>query len=250
MWAVFVLTVAIGLLAVEVGFRLGKYWKKRHPEEQESHIGAMIGSTLGLWAFLLAFLVGIAINRYDLRREVVVNEANAIGTTWLRAGYLPEPYGSQSQALLREYAGERLRLAVFETHTSGRERSEAIHAELWALVEQMAANETPDQFKGLYVSALNETIDMHTIRIAAITTARVPYTLYIAMYLVAVLAMLMLGFHGGISGQRDWIVTIVLVVIFSLVMLLIIDLDRSWAGFLRTSQQPMIDLLRGFDGFK
>ncbi len=250
MWAIFLFTVAIGLLSVETGFRLGKFWKLRHPEEQENHIGAMIGATLGLWAFLLAFLVGIAINRYDIRRELVVSEANSIGTTFLRAGYLPQPYAAESRALIREYAAQRLVMGNFDTHQAGRQRSEAIHTELWAQVEQMVANEPADPIKGLYISTLNETIDLHASRIAALTTGRVPYTLYLAMYLVAVLALLMLGFHSGITGQRDIIVTVVLIVIFSLVMLLIVDLDRSWAGLLRVSQQPIQDVLESFAGFK
>jgi len=250
MWAVFLFTVALGLLSVEIGFRLGKFWKQRHPEEQESHIGAMIGATLGLWAFLLAFLVGIAINRYDMRRELTVNEANSIGTTFLRAGYLPQPYAEESRALIREYAAQRLVMAEFDTFQAGRQRSEAIHGELWALVEQMVANEPADPIKGLYISTLNETIDLHASRIAALTTGRVPYTLYLAMYLVAFLALLMLGFHSGITGQRDLIVTVVLILVFSLVMLLIVDLDRSWEGLLRVSQQPIRDLIEGFAGYK
>jgi len=60
----------------------------------------------------------------------------------------------------------------------------------------------------------------------------------------------MLGFHSGITGQRDWIVTVVLIIVFSAVMLLIIDLDRSWAGFLRASQQPIKDVIESFAGFK
>ncbi len=86
LWVIYLLTVGLGLLAEELGFHLGKYWKARHPDEQESHIGAMIAASLGLWAFLLAFLVGIAANRFDARRELVVEEANSIGTTYLRAG--------------------------------------------------------------------------------------------------------------------------------------------------------------------
>jgi len=250
MWAVFLLTVAIGLLSVETGYRLGKFWKQRHPEEQESHIGAMIGATLGLWAFLLAFLVGIAINRYDARRELIIKEADAIGTTFLRAGYLAEPYSTQSRALLEEYAAQRLLFSELDTHAQGRARSEALHVELWALVEQMVAGETPNPVMALYISSLNETIDLHANRVAAITSARVPYTLYVVMYLTAALALMMLGFHSGITGQRDWIVTVVLIIVFSAVMLLIIDLDRSWAGFLRASQQPIKDVIESFAGFK
>jgi hypothetical protein len=250
MWAIYLFTILLGLLAVEAGFRLGKIWKKRHPEESETHIGAMIGATLGLWAFLLAFLVGIAINRYDARREIVIAEANAIGTAWLRAGTQAEPYSSQSQVLLEEYAQARLNFAGFETHLAGRARSEQLHVLLWKLVEQMTASESPNPVMSIYIASLNEVIDLHTTRLAAITTARIPYTLYLAMYMVAMLALLMLGFHSGITGQRDIIVTVVLIFIFSTIMLLIIDLDRSWAGFLRTSQQPMIDLVRSFGTFR
>jgi len=249
MWGVFLVTLIIGILSVETGFRLGKYWKLRHPDEQENHIGAMIGATLGLWAFLLAFMVGIALNRYDTRRELIIKEADAIGTTFLRAGYLPEAYGEPSRELLKKYAAERLIFGEISTHKAGRERSEALHNELWALVDQMVANESPDPVMALYISSLNETIDLHANRVAANTTARIPYTLYVTMYLVAVLALMMLGFHSGITGQRDIIVTVVLILIFSAVMVLIIDLDRSWEGFLRASQQPIIDVMESIKSY-
>lgn len=249
-WAIYILTVGLGLLAVELGYRLGKYWKREHPEEHESHIGAMIGATLGLWAFLLAFLVGIATNRYDARRELVVSEANSIGTTYLRAGYLPEPYAAQSRALLREYAGERLKLVELDTHIAARQRSEEIHPLLWGMAQELATTRPPDPLMSAYITTMNETIDLHTSRIAALTVARLPFTIYMGIYLVAILGLLMLGFQSGISGTRDLIVTLVLILIFSGVMLVIIDMDRSWGGFIRVNQQPMIDLIEGFDNFK
>jgi len=249
-WAIFLLTIGLGLLAVELGFHLGRYWKERHPEEYEGHIGAMIAATLGLWAFLLAFLVSNATNRYDARRELVVDEANSIGTTYLRAGYLPEPYASQSRELLREYAGERLKLVELETHFVARQRSEEIHPLLWAIAQALAITQPPNDVLALYIDSLNQTIDLHTSRVTALTAARIPFTIYVGMYMVALLGLMMLGFQSGIYGKRNLIVVLGLILIFSSVMLLIIDLDRSWGGFLRVSQQPMIDLISSFANIK
>ena len=250
LWAVYLLTIGLGLLAVELGFRFGKYWKERHPDEQESHIGAMIAATLGLWAFLLAFLVGIATSRYDARRALVVEEANSIGTTYLRAGYLPEPYASQNRELLREYAGERLKLVELNTYAAARQRSEEIHPLLWAIAQELAVTQPANPVLALYINSLNQTIDLHTSRVTALTTARIPFTIDIGMYLVAILGLGMLGFQSGINGKRNLIVTLVLILIFSSVMLLIIDMDRSWGGLIRVNQQPMKDLISSFASFK
>ena len=250
LWAAYLLTIGLGILAVELGFHLGKYWKVRHPEEQESHIGEMLAATLALWAFLLAFLVGIATNRYDTRRALLVDEANAIGTTYLRAGYLPEPYANQSRDLLREYASERLKLVELETHAAARIRSEEIQPQLWAIAQELAATQPANLILALYVDSLNQTINLHTERLTAMSIARIPITIYFGMYLVAMLGLLMLGFQSGINGTLDLIVALILILIFSSVMILIIDLDRSWGGLLRVSQQPMRDLISSFANFK
>ncbi|HJS18828.1 MAG TPA: hypothetical protein VJ785_08765 [Anaerolineales bacterium] len=250
LWAVYLLTVGLCLLAEELGFLLGKSWKKRHPQASESQIGPMIAATLGLWAFLLAFLVGNAASRFDARRDLVVNEANSIGTTFLRAGYLPEPYTSESRALLKEYANERLRLVELDTYLPARQRLEEIQVGLWGIAEQLAESQPPNPLLALYITSLNETIDLHTNRITVLTVGRVPFTIYAGMYLVAFLGLLMLGFQSGIGGYRDLFATIVLIAIFSGIMLLIIDLDRPWGGLLRVSQQPMQDLIDSFSSFK
>lgn len=249
-WVVYLLTIGMCLLSVELGFRLGSHWKEKHPDEEESHIGTMIAATLGLWAFLLAFFVGNATNRFDARRELVLTEANSIGTTYLRAGYLPEPYAGRSRELLREYAGERLKLVELDTYLAARQRSEEIQPQLWAMAQELAAGQPANPVLALYVDALNQTIDLHTSRITALTSARIPFTIYVGMYLVGMLGLMMLGFQSGVNGKRDMIVTLVLILIFTSVMVLVIDLDRPWGGLLRVNQQPMIDLVNSFPGYK
>ena len=250
LWLIYLLTVGLGLLAVEIGYHLGRYWKQRNPEEQESHTGAMVAATLGLWAFLLAFLVGASTNRFDARRELVAEEANAIGTTYLRAGYLPETYATRSRELLREYAGLRVQLVELSSFAAARQHSEQIQPMLWSMAQELAATQPANPVLALYVDTLNQTIDLHTLRIAALTTSRIPSSIYAGMYVVAFLGLLMLGYQSGINGNRNLIATLVLILIFSAIMLLIIDLDRPWGGVLRVSQQPLIDLIGSLSTFK
>jgi hypothetical protein len=202
-----------------------------------------------LWAFLLAFLVGIASNRFDERRALVINEANSIGTTYLRAGFLPEPYASQARELLREYAALRLKLVELETNQAAKIRSQTIHQELWKIAEEQTKINR-DAVTVSFINTLNETIDLHSSRVTALEAARMPFTIYIGIYLVAVLGLSMLGFQSGLNGTRNFVVTLVLILIFSLVLLVIIDLDRSWGGFLRVNQQPIKDLIISLESLR
>src|SRR5262245_8168181 len=109
LWAVFVATVALVLVAVDVGYRLGSLRRSASAPEKEAPVGAMVGATLGLLAFLLAFTFGFAAELYQGKRAVLLEEANAIGTAYLRADFLPEP--ATARRLFREYVDIRLAAA-------------------------------------------------------------------------------------------------------------------------------------------
>src|SRR5438045_1409782 len=101
-WGLFAATLVLVLLTVEGGYRLGRSRRKSSEEEKEAPVGAMVQASLALLALLLAFTFGLAVARFDARRQLVVDEANAIGTTYLRAGMIPER-GEEVRAILREY---------------------------------------------------------------------------------------------------------------------------------------------------
>ena len=88
LWGVFVAILFVVVLSVECGYRLGKYRRSRHELEKEAPVGTMVGATLGLLAFILAFTFGLAAARFDARRQVLLDEANAIGTTYLQTSFL------------------------------------------------------------------------------------------------------------------------------------------------------------------
>lgn len=240
-WLVFPVTVALGLLAAEIGFRIGGWWKERTHTDKDSSVGAMMGASLALLAFLLAFLIGAAGDRYNARRLLVVDDANAIGTTELRARYLPEPYSTASRALLKEYVNIRIPSATNADLTKIVARSEEIQDQLWQSVVELVNQGQSSPVFGLYVDALNHMIDVHGERNAAVHS-RVAPTVLLGVYLVSLLGMMLVGFNSGIEGRRNWIALVVLVLMFAAVLTLIIDLDRPAEGFLVVSQQPMLDL--------
>src|SRR5215813_14639335 len=100
LWAIPPLTVALALVAVELGFRFARYRQRRSEGEKEVNVGGMVGATLGLFAFMLAFTFGFASSRYQDRRQILLSEANAINTSYLRAAMIPEPMRTDAKRLL------------------------------------------------------------------------------------------------------------------------------------------------------
>lgn len=242
LWGVYLAAVLLSLLAVELGYRLGKLWQRRTHEQKEGPVGAMAGATLGLLAFLLAFVTGIAINRFDNRRSLVVDEANAIGTTWLRAGYLEEPYRSESRALLAEYVDVRLGLIGVADLADARVRAEQIHGELWSRAEIVARDNLQSPVVALYIQSLNEVIDIHAKRIVAILSSRMPGSIWLGLYAVAILTMMLVGVQSSYGDRENWVGLLLLVLVFAAVLTLIVDIDRPQQGLLRVSQQALQDL--------
>ena len=135
-WGVFVGMVVVVLIAAEIGFRIGIWIQDRNPVPGETRItGTVVAGMLSLLAFLMAFSIGVVLNQHGDRRAMVVEEANAIGTAWLRAGFLTEPDRSSSRALLQEYTEIRLQAATDSTRMAAAvARSEEIQNELWAVM--------------------------------------------------------------------------------------------------------------------
>src|SRR6188472_109571 len=106
--AIAVLFAVVSLVCYEIGFRAGRWWQDREPGEQEGPTGVIVGGLLGLMAFLLAVTMGMASERFDARRGLVLEEANAIRAAYLQADYLPPPSGDELKGLLAEYVPLRV----------------------------------------------------------------------------------------------------------------------------------------------
>lgn len=232
----------ISLLVYELGFRLGKWWQGHTPDEKEGPTGMILGSVLGLLAFLLAVTMGLASDRFETRRSLVLQESNSIGTTYLRAGYLPEPYATDIRKLLREYAPLRINVADRQQFAANLAASTRIQNELWTRTEELARQQPESVVLGLFIDSLNETIDLQESRAVAIVYGRVPETILILLFLGEVLTLGVVGYNAGLQGTRGVVTAVVLVLVLGAVLTLVVDLDRPRDGFLQVSQQPLIDL--------
>ena len=238
---VFLLFGLVTLVCYEAGYRLGRWWQDRTPGEQEA-TGMLVGSIVALMAFLLAVTMGMASDRFDTRRGLVLEEANAIGTTYLRAGYLPAPAGDDSRDLLREYVPLRIATNDRAQLQANIERSVEIQTELWAIAEELARTTDQGDLVGLYIESLNEVIDLHETRVVAGIYARVPETILLILIGGSALSLGMVGYSAGLTHRRGLISAIVLVIALGAVITLVVDLDRPRDGFLQVSQQPLLDL--------
>jgi hypothetical protein len=246
LWALFISILLVVLLSVEFGYRLGKYRRSRREEEKEAPLGTMVGAMLGLLAFILAFTFGLAAARFDTRRQVLLDEANAIGTTYLRAGMLPER-GDEIRRLLRDYVSTRLDAIQSGNIAEGVRRSENIQQQVWTEAEAVAQKNPNSIVVGLFVQSLNETIDLHAKRVQAGVRSRIPGAIWLGLFAVAALSLATMGYHAGLSGTRRSLAIIAVAVTFSVVIELIADLDRPQEGVLRISQQALLDVQRSMN---
>ena len=241
-WLVFLCTLGFVLLSILAGFRLGLIRHRLGENFADAPIGSLVGALLGLLAFILTFTFGMATSRFDARRQLLLDEVNAIGTSALRAETLPEPERSECLALFRNYVDLRVE-AIHHPDRVMRAlaASDSLQSELWAhAVSVSQSMNTP--IVALFLSSLNEVIDLQTSRKTIALLYRIPGAIWIGLGVVTLLAMGAVGFHFGISGKPHWGLSLVLGLTFSTVILLITMLDRPQQNILKVNQGAMIEL--------
>ncbi len=244
LWGVYLVMIAVFLLAVEGGYRLAGYRLRRKDAGEMTQAGAIMGATLGLLAFMLAFTFSAGASRFDTRKQLVLEEANAVGTAYLRTDLLPPSPRAEMKDLLREYVEVRVQAVAKgdEELRQGIARSEELHDLLWSRAAALVDETGNPVFAGLFIQSLNDVIDLHAKRITAGIRNRIPMSIWITLLFVASLAMAVIGYHARLAGRRSMAI-VALVLTFSAVMLLITDLDRPDQHLFQVSQQAMADLL-------
>jgi hypothetical protein len=245
LWAVYVGTVAVLLVAAEIGFRIGVRTQRKEATKKGSPItNTVVGGMLALLAFLIAFAIGIVIEQHNSRKAMVVTEANAVGTAYLRAGFLDEADRTTSRELLREYVEIRLAAAADATQLdSTLVRSQEIQNQLWSIVEDNVRQGKDSDIMGLFVESINNVIDVHTLRLAAVNL-RLPRLVGLLVYAAMLLSFLLVGIANSGDGDRDFAAMLLFAMAFVAVFMIIVDLDRPQQGLINVSQQALSDLLQ------
>jgi hypothetical protein len=245
---VFLVGLAVVLAASEIGHRFGVRAAARGGDD----VSTLESAVLGLLALMIGFTFAMALARFEARRDAVLNEANAIGTTALRARLLPEPHRTESLKLLREYV--KIRLDVTDDQVSRKEqvaaidRSNVLQEALWQQAKAMAAKDSGMVPTGLFIQTLNEMIDNHGKRLAALRN-RVPNIVLLSLFGIAAVAGGFTGYATGLDARRARLPVYLIGLLVSVVILLILDLDRPSSGFIKVSQQPMVDTAASIAAF-
>lgn len=233
-------------LAIEAGYRIGRRHQVSANDSSKAHVNTIQASLLGILALLLGFTFSLSLQRYDSRSEAVVDEANAIGTAYLRAQLLPASVREDVRSLLRDYVDLRVAAgAVALDHRGERDAllARAAHAQgaLWRYARQAAEEHASPVTSGLFIQALNELIDSYGRRDAELSR-HVPETVLLLLYGTFLMAGVIVGYAAGTAGHRASFVAYVLVALIVLLVFIIIDLDRPRRGLIEVSQKSLTDL--------
>ncbi len=250
LWALYVVTLALILAALAGGYWYVKARSKGNPPRSDAQLGAIAGATLGLLAFLMAFVLGFGVTYAGERRTLVVDDANAIRTAYLRAGYIDEPYGSQARTLLKEYVDLRVALLNTDNQAAALARSKAIHQELWTVTENLVEAGNTTDVTALFVESVNEIISVTTERINMGIYVRTAPLILLFTYLITLVTAFLVGMQIGYSENVNWVALILLVVVLSAVLYMIFDLDRPQEGLLKVPQQAIYDLQNEIGGLR
>ena len=232
--------------AIEIGYRIGLKKKEIANEASKAHLNSIQASVIGILALLLGFTFSLSLQRYDSRSEAVVDEANAIGTAYLRAQLLPTSLRANVQDVLRQYVDLRAQESkVSLSDSQVREvllvKTTTTQSALWDYAKQ-ATEIDPNPVKtGLFIQALNEVIDSFGKRNAGINR-HVPELILLLVYATFLLAGVILGFTSGVAGHRPSMASYFMVILIVILVYIILDLDRPRRGLIEVTQAPLLEL--------
>jgi hypothetical protein len=235
------------LAAVEAGFRLGR--KAEVQTDHRTNIQTVETAVLGVLALLLGFTMSMAVSRFETRRLLILEEANAIGTTELRAQLFAAPEGPEITDLLRQYVDMRMKYLTSggdgATLRAINTSTEHLQNSIWARVNTLVQKDNRSVPAGLLAQSTNEMFDMQAASWAAART-HLPATVICLNAAVSFLTAMFVGYTFGLNRVRNVFSACMLALAISVVLAVILDLDEVHGGFIHVSQQPMIDLQKSF----
>lgn len=241
-WLVGLVLYAGMLVFALIGRAMRARYKPATEDEKGSDEAYVVSAVMGLFALLVGFTFSQAIDRYDNRRDMVLAEANAIGTTYLRTQLLQEPHRTRLSMLLEEYTDNRIALSRERRGPDQDKRlaqSNALITKLWSATAAAFPSVEGRPFSTAYIGAMNEMIDMDSARQHARRT-HVPLEVFVVLVAYQLIVAGVLGYVLENKGGR--VISAILLALFAIALLLVIDIERSNSGGIVEDQQPMLDL--------
>ena len=243
----FAAVVIIIYAVIELGFKAGNTHSENSKKAKEKITSHNSAAILGLLGFILVFTFGIVYSRYDSKKELVREEANLIRTTWLRSAFLQEQDRRETLTLLKKYVDLRINLATQKHEPEEIQvmlnESNIIQNKIWEMAVVNARKDMNSDIGALYIESVNEMINLQALRVAVGMQARIPTVILVLLFILIILGMFSVGYQVAVSdsSRKSWL-TPVMILTFSLVISLIVSLDRPNSSILPVTQQPLIDV--------
>jgi hypothetical protein len=237
------------ILLVELGRQLGRQRERKEEEAARAGLGAVEGAVFALLGLLIAFTFSGAASRFDARRDLIVKEANAIGTAWLRLDLLPPNAQPELRECFRRYLDARLaayqKLPDMEAARAELSKANVLQGQIWNK-SLAACRESPSTLNAQLIPALNEMFDIVTTRTMA---ARVhpPMLIFIMLAILALMSALLAGYAMAGGKTRSWIHIFGFALIMATTVYVILDLEFPRLGVIRVDSfdQVLVELRQG-----
>jgi ABC-type multidrug transport system fused ATPase/permease subunit len=229
------------IFVTDLMFRVGRWNRRRHYDKDiSSQLSTVQGATLGLLALIIGFTMSMAEARFDARRQINVREAAAVSTTYLRTSFLPEPEQSETRQLLVSYVAARRDFyrADPDERKQVAARTDALQRDIWQRVARVGVKHPDWDILSTYVTSVNEMFDLEAARTLA-NMVRLPSEILIVVIIIAIATVGITGFATGFGGGRTIISLYAVPALIAISCAVIVDLDRSWFGFISTGDLAM-----------
>jgi hypothetical protein len=251
---VMVLATLTQALFIEFGFRYGRTKQGAPYKAQMAQVRAIMGASLGLLAFMLAFSFSMAQQHFEERTRAYMMEVSAIDSAYRGADLINKNGRAEAKELLQNFAGLRLEIsraaknAEMETLVEMVRESERMHDQLWAIAEFSMEGEGGGEDTGIFAQSVLAMINAHDARLQAALFNRISPIIWITLFLMSLLSMIVMGYQAGLTGTRSSLATWTLAITFSAVMTLITDLDRPNMTLFQMNQELMVELENRMQG--
>jgi hypothetical protein len=242
------LTTALMVSFIEFGFRVAKNDQGKRNKAQIAQVRAIMGASLGLLAFMLAFSFSRAQSHFEARIDAYLLEISAIDSAYRGADLLDERQRASAKALLRQFVQLRRDSSSavdsdeFEEVIEMIREAERIHDKLWMVADSSMSSPGDSIDDSIFVNAILEMIKANDERLQATLFNRISPIIWLTLILMSCLSMIVMGYQAGLSGTRSVIATWTLAFAFAAVMTLVADLDRPQMSLFEMNESLMMEL--------
>jgi hypothetical protein len=232
------------LVVIEACYRLGVRHRDADEDAARSHISGLQGALLGLLALLLGFTFAMAVSRFDARKSLVLEEANAIGKAYWRAQLLQRPERKDLGRLFDDYVASRIQFHRAQENSTEIESASAASvriAQQIATLGNAIQTADPSLVTTLFMQAVNDMVDVNEKRRVALEN-HVPEPVMVLLFLVATASIAFIAYGTGLHGRRRVVSTGLFAAMIALVLTFIVDIDQPRSGLLTVGQESMLRL--------